>query len=332
MAVQEKKSQLSAAVVGCGTIAPIHLNALLSANIKINALCDIDIKKAAALKERFSLDSAVSDDYYALIKNKTIDCVHICTPHNLHANMIIAALENNINVFVEKPLAVNEDEIVRIQAAAKKSNGKVGVCFQNRYLPSNVKVKELADGNMTTDAFFSVIWSRGEEYFKEAPWRGQLEESGGGALINQGIHTLDLLVWFLGDPKFITASISNYKKLGAVEDAVSGLIEFDCGVVPFHVTTASITNQPINILLKGKKLIEINGVELSVDGTKKCFDEHSGQKLIKKYWGNGHIAIIKDFYNCLRSGTRFAIDEVEGARALKAVLKIYESNGKRINF
>jgi len=332
MMLQAKKSQFSVAVIGCGAIAPVHINALLSAGIKISALCDIDINKAAALKERFALDCILSNNYNALVKSKAIDSVHICTPHSLHAEMTIFALENNINVFVEKPLAVNRDEVSRIQAAAKKSKGKVGVCFQNRYLPSIVEAKELAANNMTNNAFFSVIWARDEKYFMEAPWRGRIKESGGGALINQGIHTLDLLIWFLGNPNFITANASNYKKFGDVEDSVSGLLEFDGILASFYVTTASVINRPINIVLKGKKQIEIEGVELALDGVARHFDENFEQRLIKKYWGNGHIIIIKDFYDCLCSGRQFAINEIEGARALKAVFKIYESNGERIKY
>ena len=329
----KNKPQFSAAVVGCGTIAPVHINALLAADIRISALCDVDIKKAEILKKKFSLNCVLYEDYFTLIKDNIADCVHICTPHNFHAMMTIFALENDVNVFVEKPLAVNRSEVEQIQSAAKKSKSKVGVCFQNRYLPSNIKAKVLAQKNMTESAFFSVIWTRSEEYFEQAPWRSNLSESGGGALINQGIHTLDLLMWFLGEPKFVTASVNNYKKLGSVEDTVSGLLNFGNNLsASFYVTTASASNRPVNVILKGKKQIEIDGVFLVVDGVRKRFNNNPEQKLVKEYWGNGHLFIIKDFYNCLRLGRRFAIDETEGARALKAVFSIYQSNGKKISF
>ena len=125
------------AIVGCGTISTNHLNAVKALeNVKVVALCDVKRERAEAAAGKFELDAAIYTDYAEMLAKEELDSVHICTPHYLHAPMTIAALEKNINVFLEKPICISREEITMLIEAEKKSSGKVCVCFQNRFNPS----------------------------------------------------------------------------------------------------------------------------------------------------------------------------------------------------
>jgi predicted dehydrogenase len=207
------------------------------------------------------------------------------------------------------------------------------VCLQNRYLPANVRAKELCADNLTTGGFCSVVWSRDADYYRQSDWRGRFATEGGGVLINQAIHTLDLLTWFMGAPRSVTADVYNYhlKDVIDVEDTAQGYIEFDNASALFYATTAAAENFPVEIALVGKRKIRLLADALFVDGEKVPLTQ-SPLGNVKPYWGAGHAAIITDFYNSLISGSPFAVDENEGAKSVELVLSIYESHGKRIAF
>ena len=124
-------------LIGCGTIAPSHLTALsLVSGAQIVGLCDIKPEKAEAMKKRFAENAAVYTDYKIMLDTEKPDSVHIATPHYLHCEMAIYALSRNINVFLEKPMCISEDEIDKLKEAEKSSTAKICVCFQNRYNPT----------------------------------------------------------------------------------------------------------------------------------------------------------------------------------------------------
>ncbi|MDD3999589.1 MAG: Gfo/Idh/MocA family oxidoreductase, partial [Bacilli bacterium] len=185
---------MKAAIIGTGAIAPIHLQGILDAGGEIVALCDIERPKAEALKKRFNLQAKIYSDYLEMYASEEIEVVHICTPHYLHAKMTIAALKDNINALVEKPLCLSLEELKDIKETLNYSKAKLGVCFQNRYLPSNIFAHELLENEEIYEARGKVIWNRDQAYYAQAPWRGKWETSGGGAMINQAIHALDLML------------------------------------------------------------------------------------------------------------------------------------------
>lgn len=121
------------AIVGAGAISAVHVKALLSQGRRVDFICDTDAEKARALNERFSLNAEIYTDYETLIESGKVDVAHICTPHFLHAPMVVRALGKGVHVLCEKPLCICEEELREILRAEKHSSARLGVCFQNRY-------------------------------------------------------------------------------------------------------------------------------------------------------------------------------------------------------
>ena len=224
------KKVFRVAVVGCGAICGNHINGILSAGQNVCALCDIDESHALSVAEKFSLDPKIYTDYIGMLDTEHPDSVHICTPHYLHAQMCIEALKRNINVLCEKPLCISKQELESIIKAANESSAQLGVCLQNRYEPAILKLRELA-GDDPVGALGIVSWKRDEKYYASGDWRGKWATEGGGVMINQAIHTLDLLQWICGMPAYVTAHLSNDSLQGIieVEDTASALLECENG-------------------------------------------------------------------------------------------------------
>ncbi len=314
---------MKVAVIGVGVIGNVHLEILLDQGVTPVAICDVDENKTA----KFPALKAYTD-YKEMLDTEKPDIVHVCTPHYLHAEMTVYALERNINVLCEKPLCMSREEIAMVQAAEEKSNAQLAVCFQNRYLPRNQFVREYLKDKKVVRAQGSLFWERGADYYNSAAWRGTKKYEGGGVLINQAIHTVDLLNLFCGGFEEITASCSNLSLQGVieVEDTASLLLSNDHATCTFFATNASKVGMPIVMTLVTEEgnVLELMGNDLIIDGEKKEFP--NGTFYGKACYGIGHAPLIADFYNCVETGRKFPIDGKEGAKALRIVLSAYESN------
>ena len=190
---------MKTAVVGCGNISNVHFKALSEIQ-EIEIVAVADIKKERADKKAVEFGAKAYYDFEEMLANEDLDCIHICTPHYLHTPMALKALNKGIHVLIEKPCSVSADEVEALRNAQKESGKQVGICFQNRYNSCVCRAKELVDsGNMgkirSVRAF--VTWCRGEDYYSD-DWHGTLEKECGGVLINQAIHTVDLIQYFTG--------------------------------------------------------------------------------------------------------------------------------------
>ena len=313
------------AVVGLGVIGRAHAR-ILRERGELYAVCDVDPARLTAYA-----DLLCETDYLRLMDELHPEAVHICTPHYLHAPMVIAALERNIHVLCEKPLCIHSEEIDEILAAEAASKAMLGVCFQNRYNPANRYVKELLAERTVKAGTASVVWRRSASYYAADAWRGKWATEGGGVLINQAIHTLDLLQWFLGMPEELSATVSNlsHKDSIEVEDTAS---VFGSGGAEFSLfaTTASHADFPVEINLATEEgSIRILPHEVTVDGETRTFP-HEAMLYGKPCYGAGHALLIEDFYRCIREGEKFPIGGAEGARAVRLVLAAYRSRGERV--
>ena len=313
------------AVIGVGTVGKIHVDLLLDKGLGLIAICDTDIVRCAAYPQ-----IKAYSDYREMITKEKPDVVHICTPHYLHAEMILYALNRNINVLCEKPLCIRKKDIPAILQAELKSTAQLGVCFQNRYLPRNAYVKKFLENETTCCAVATLAWERGKEYYNSAKWRGTKDKEGGGVLINQAIHTIDLLTWFMGMPEYITATVSNHTLQNVIE--VEDTASLVCtGGAEFNVfaTNGCKADFPIEIKLKTQNhMIRLFDDKAEVDGKIFSF-ENAGKFLGKACYGWGHAPLFDDFYDCIRTSRRFSLDGQEGAKAVKIVLAAYKSNGKK---
>ena len=224
-------------IIGLGSIAPMHVNALLDCGQEIVAVCDVEIEKCRKIKEQFkdawSQECCVAEytDYKKMLREAQLDSVHICTPHYLHAEMICEALSLNINVLCEKPLAITFEQFDAIEQAVKSSSAQLGVSFQNRYNPTVLKMKEFLRGKTISSGTASLVWQRDAAYYASGAWRGKMATEGGGVMINQAIHSLDMLQHICGMPKTMIATVANHSLQGIidVEDTAFGIFKMENG-------------------------------------------------------------------------------------------------------
>lgn len=331
------KKIFNVALVGCGTIAPNHLGALAKLpNVKIVALCDINREKAEKRKLEYGLDANIYDDFVSMLNSEKLDSVHIATPHYLHAPMAIEALGRNINVFLEKPLCINEQQIQEILDAEKASSASVCVCFQNRFNPSTMLAEKLAaeDGGVKS-AFGSVFWYRNEDYYLKSGWRGKYATEGGGVMINQAIHTIDLLCYYLGRPDSVTATTANHhlKDKIEVEDACEGVITFTNGKKGNFYATTSFDGKDATILYlvteKGRK-IQIQYASVYVNGVRVEDPSLVSDYVGKECYGNGHTYLIAKYYDALASGKEMPVTASDAQYALRILLAAYKSKDNEI--
>ena len=322
-------------IAGCGGISGVHIPALMAlVGVKIQAVCDINTDRARAAAEKTGAD--IARDFGDLISRDDIDVVHVLTPHYLHAPLSIAALGAGKNVMTEKPMATTLDDARAMVEAARKSAGRLGVIFQNRYNPASVELKRLVSsgvGGRFLGARMSVCWHREAPYYSMSGWRGFMATEGGGTLINQSIHTLDLITYIAGIPLERVRGHVSCDMLDSaieVETDVHATAVFSGGAVcVMHMTNNYAYDAPITLEMAcenkkwqivGDRLYDVtDGYKLLLDGAAPSLSE-------KAYWGSGHAAEIGDFYDCLRTGRRFMLEDGEAFKALSLVKAIQESS------
>lgn len=317
---------MKSAIIGLGVIGKVHFDVLKSQNADIVALCDID---ESALEKYDGVNKYT--DYKKMLDCEHIDVVHICTPHYLHAEMAIYALGKNVNVLCEKPLCIKVEDVDRIIDAESKSKSMLGVCLQNRYNKSSQYVKHLLDGKKVDFAFGNVSWHRDRAYYESGDWRGKWATEGGGVMINQAIHTLDLMQWICGAPRSVCANTYNYslKDVIEVEDTAIALFKGDTDFEFFATNTAK-SDLPIEIrFMSGGDIITLYPDEVLVNG--EVADIDKGMNWYGKIsYGNGHQKLIRHFYDCVERGEKFWIDAKGASACVKQVLASYQSHGKEV--
>lgn len=328
-------------LVGCGGISGAHINAIQnSEDAQLISVADIKIERANKVAAQTGAVPYASLD--AMLDAEKPDVLHICTPHYLHTPMALDALDRGIHVLIEKPCAVNLQELEALRAAQQRTGLKVGTCFQNRYNHSALHLQKLLKDEEKYGKVLSargfVTWQRGRDYYSD-DWHGTLDKECGGVLINQAIHTLDMLQYVAGGIRAVTGHISNDHLQGVieVEDTASAVLEFAGGAGGvFYATVAYTTDAPVLMEFKCENAVfRIEGdnlYEIEEGGTItaiKSFEpkDYPG----KACWGTGHVALVCDFYASILQDRPFDIDAFAGGKAVEVVLAIYESakTGKR---
>ena len=324
-----------AAIVGCGNIAQIHGWVLSQMNdVQLVAAADTQIQKAKQLSLSYTDGRAnVYDNLTTLLSEENIDVLHICTPHHLHVPMALEGLHSGTSIFMEKPPAITWEEFEQLCETSTKSRGTIGFCLQNRYNDTTKALDEIVSSGNLGEVIGSrafVTWRRDKEYYSD-DWHGVLEKEGGGVLMNQSIHTLDLMLRYLGRPVKIAASMSNHHLPDAItiEDTLEAWMVFEnekraC----FYASNAYVTDAPVILELEFE-----NGRVTMMDETltirehgkvprQLSFPARSGPG--KSYWGRGHVACIKDFYSHMIHGTYFQNDINGVANTFKTTMAIYQ--------
>ena len=248
------------------------------------------------------------------------DVVHVTTPHDQHVQPAIDALAVGVHVVVEKPVAHTRGEADRLVAAAEQPGApKIAVCFQNRYnATSQAMAALLASGRLGSvlGGSATVCWHRPPAYYQSRPWRGQVDRSGGGVLINQAIHSIDLLQWLLGDVRAVWGQ-ANRLALGDVdvEDTAHIVLDHEGGARSvFFATNANATDSPVTleIVTEGAELFLRRDLTVRyADGRTETVEERRAASAGRGYWGVSHQQLIADFYARLAEPEPFWISPRE---------------------
>jgi predicted dehydrogenase len=228
-------NKLRSAIIGCGKMAQVHAQALKNIEeTEFVAVQSRSAEKAAATAARFGVKAY--SDIAEMIQLEQVQVVVICTPHPAHRAAAIIAMENGAHVLSEKPLAVSLEDCDAMIATATQTNKQLGMISQRRFYPSCRRIKDAIDaGKLGTPMLGSVImygW-RDEKYYSSDPWRGSWKQEGGGVLVNQAPHQLDLLLWYMGSEMEELYGVwqnINHPYI-EVEDTATAIIRFKNGAV-----------------------------------------------------------------------------------------------------
>ena len=326
----------TAAVIGCGDVSVVHLQAIENlAGVDLVSVCDTDPARAAAAAARYGVPPFAG--HRQLLEATRPEVVHVCTPHHQHAPVAIDCLDAGVGVLVEKPIAHTVAEADRIIAAAREHpDVKAGICLQNRYNAATRAARALLDSGElgpVRGGSATVLWHRDPAYYRARPWRGRARDSGGGVLINQAIHTLDLMEWLLGDVVRARGHTGRYALDGVVdvEDTAHAMLDHAGGArsVVF-ATVANVTDSPVTIEIVTERAVLLIRGDLTVsyaDGRTEVVAERRASTGGRAYWGASHQLLIADFYRTLADPEPFWIGPREGARSLRLVHQIYRQNG-----
>jgi predicted dehydrogenase len=293
---------MNIAIVGCGSIAAVHATCIKMLKChNLIAFADINIERAKQFADKYH--GKYYELYEEMLQREEIDVIHICTPHYLHVPIAIYALEHGVHVFMEKPPAISVEQLRQLESV--HTDQYLGFCFQNRFNPSILHVKKLLESGEVGQIFGArgmVTWNRPSTYYIQSDWRGRLETEGGGALINQSIHTMDLLVYLLGTPLSVDATMTNHhlKGIVEVEDMMEAQILFEEGKkVCFYATTAYVDDVPPIIEIACEdRTIRIEDLAVTYyfrDLRVERLSFEKKESIGKNYWGSGHLDCIMDF-------------------------------------
>lgn len=230
-------------IVGCGVIAPFHAKGIANTlEAELVACCDIIPEKAQKLAADFSVPKFYTD-YHEMLASDGIDAVCVCTPSGLHGQVTIDAAKAGKHVLCEKPVEITLAKIDEMVKACRDAGVKLGVIFQRRTSPMWHKIKETigsgALGKMVLgDAYLKYY--RSQDYYNSGDWRGTWELDGGGALMNQGVHMIDILRWVMGPIDTIYANADHLARDIEVEDTACAAIKFANGAFGILQGTTSV--------------------------------------------------------------------------------------------
>jgi len=323
-----------AAIIGCGDVSVVHFEALAGMDdAELVAVCDTDPARRAAAQQAHSVPGF--EDYRDMLDAAAPDVVHITTPHHEHAAIAIECLRRGVHVVLEKPLAHTLAEGERLLAAAADTTAKIALCFQNRYNAPVQEMRRLLDSGelgQVLGASATVMWHRDADYYLSRPWRGSWAEGGGGLMMNQAIHTVDLLQWLVGDVVALAGSASTHALAETIE--VEDTAEFAAlhrsgARSVFYATLANTVNAPVTLEISTERAtLNLRG-DLTVtydDGRSEAVRERTTGSGGRSYWGVSHALLIADFYAGLAQPGPFWIDAAEGAKSLRIVKELYRQS------
>jgi len=327
-----------AGIVGAGNISETHLRAVQETpGLEIAAVTGRNVDRSQALAAQFGC--IAYSRFQDFLVHKPMDLVIIGSPSGLHAEQGIAAAENGLHVLVEKPIDISLERTDALIDCCQKARVRLGVIFQDRTKPDINKLRELIlSGGIGDPILVSarVKWYRPPDYYSKSHWRGTWALDGGGALMNQGIHTVDLLLWLLGDVTRVYArALTALHKIEA-EDTVVATLEFARGAVgTLEATTAAfpgydrrveITGSNGTVTLERDKIVRLHLARpvAGFQGSSETDQNPSANSPVVSDI-RGHRTVIQDFVRAIETGADPLCGGFEGRRSVALVHAIYQS-------
>ena len=333
-------NKLKVGIVGVGNIADIHAQALISSsNVNLVTVFSRNENNVRAFAERYNITGYTNWDKF--ISDENLDCVSICTPNGTHLEYGSKAAVAQKHVIVEKPIEVTLKRAKKLIATCKEHNVGLAVIYQNRFLDSMSDLKGQLEKNVLGKLFMGdayIKWFRSQEYYDSGAWRGTIELDGGGVLINQAIHTVDLLQWLMGDVETIFAQTGRFTHKLEGEDNAVATLRFKNGAIGVIEASTSVQPaQPRRVEIHGEKgSIVINGddAEISIVGEKEDKDPND-EKIVQSAGASSPLAGFsiephkKQFEAIVEAINNNSIPPVSGEESIKSlaiVTAIYESS------
>lgn len=331
------------ALIGCGRIAPNHLEAAVENNLEIVGICDIKPENMETLLEKLQMQDVEIKkytDYKEMLTKEKPELVAIATESGKHAEIALDCLDEGANVIIEKPIALSLEDADKIVEKSKEKGLVVCANHQNRFNKSIQRIrKAVEDGDFGKMLYGTahVRWNRGKEYYMQAPWRGTWAQDG-GALMNQCIHNIDLLTWMMGNEAIEVCAYTdnlNHDFIQAEDLGIAivkfkngsyGIIEGTTNVYPKNLEeTLYLFGQKGTVKVGGKSvnLIEEWAFENQEEDAETVKQNNS--EMPKNVYGFGHNPLYKDVINAIEKHEKPLVDAEAGRRALEMVLAIYKS-------
>lgn len=338
---------LGVAIVGCGMIARFHARALAEIpQTKLLALVSRNEKNAVALNDELKLTCDVYPDLAPVLARKDIQIVIITTPSGAHLDPAVTCARAGKHVVVEKPLEITADRCDTIIQECDKNKVLLCTIFPSRFADANIELKNAVEakrfGKLTLGET-TCKWWRTQAYYDEGGWKGTLALDGGGALMNQAIHNVDLLLWMMGDVRQVIGFTANlaHERI-EVEDTAVACLQFENGALGVIQATTSVhPGLPKTIGIHGNKGTAVIEQE---DILKWDFldpiphDEEVKKRFAQKVGASGgasnpasishqgHTKQLADFVNAIQNGGKPLVDGKEGRKAVELIQAIYASN------
>lgn len=336
--------QFGFGIIGAGVISAIHARAIEAiGNARLVGVYSINKHKSDVLAATYNCAAYATLE--ELLAVGEIDIVCICTPSGAHLDAAIKSIAAGKHCLIEKPLEVTVEKCDRIIEAASKGGVKIGVIFPSRFYESARQLKKAIDAQrfgelVLGDAY--VKWNRSAEYYQSGKWRGTWEYDGGGALMNQGIHSVDLLQWYMGPVRSVQAVAANIRhKAIEVEDTVVATLQFASGALgTIECSTAVFPGSLKRIEIAGTKgtaILEESNL-IKWEFTDAVGEDERIKTLMQQ--GNvshggvsnpadisilGHQYQIEDMIRAIQTGSSPLVDGAEGRKAVEIVEAIYKS-------
>jgi len=327
-------------IIGCGVISNWHAQAVQSIDgAELVGVTDVYEPARVAFAEKYGVKAYDSTD--AMFADPEIDVVCICTPSGLHAPLAIAAANAGKNIVVEKPMALTHEEIDTLLAACKDNGVKMAVISQLRFAPGVQALKgAIEEGRLgkIVHADLRMKFYRSQEYYDKGGWRGTWKMDGGGALMNQGIHGIDILRYLMGPVKSVSALARTLVRNIEVEDTAVAILEFENGALGQIVGTTSINpGSPRVTEISGDSgvitMVEDKITAWNVEGElppkDAMFDPNDSADTSNdptNFAITGHVRQLTDMVDAIRNNRDPMVTQYDGKLPVEIILAIYESS------